>query len=825
MILGAVVLARLDRQLTLQSQAQSDNLVWNLTQVEVDLQRLQIALLVARLSGANQAALGRVAQNFDILFSRVQTIRHGTAVADLPIRQTEGWRRLAGPHGLMDQLQEVLDHDPAQLGAKLDRFSQLAGQVQPLIHHAVTGSLQSAAETADAAKSELRATLMVFAGALLLTIGALALFLLTIHLQGRALAARARKLEHALRSQRLMIEAAQDGVLVIADNGRVIVANKVTEALLGPPLQPKRRRHLSDHLDPEVSALTACTQRQTIIRRADGARIPVELTMRSMRSPDSRSFRIAFLRDLSDQIDRETRLARALAAARAGEEAKARFVAVMSHEMRTPLSGLLSALDLLRATPLDPAQADLVGIMEACGHTTLEQVNNVLELTQLTAQDKGHAALDFDLRGLLQPLVRQFQARAQQHDTALTLETGPNGRVQLHAPLQLVKRVVGNLLSNAVKFTQGGRIVVSCLCTPAETPGKMLCQISVSDTGIGISAADFQRIFHAFETLDSTFSRTQDGSGLGLGIAKMAAEALGGRITVDSTPGKGSRFALSFEAALAPPAAPPAALAPPEPVAPKLAGLRLLLAEDNEINRLLLVRQLERLGHQVVAVADGAAAVEEIQLDQPFDVVLMDVSMPKMDGMTATRLLRGEDACLPIIALTAHADENRRAEFRAAGMDDVITKPVDMAHLQEVMAAFAHRTPPGLPSDQPRPAPLLIDDQVFDDLIQSLGADFLRQTLTRFAAEVDTALAAIAAAQSAGEAEQLALLAHREAGSAAMLGFAALAAALRKLETAARTDPIASLGAQIESLGPLHAAGLSEITRRLSLWSAEGRPL
>ncbi len=817
-VVSFLVFGEIDRQLERNKEAQSDNRTWALAQIEVDLQRLQIALLEAELNGAGKTQIDRINVAFNILFSRVELVRTARSLDSLPMRTSEGWRRLTDASGLMPVMADILDHHPDRLVANLPRLYALTAATAPELRASITDSLTATVEASDATRESFRASLLVFSSSLMFIMGVMAILLLAIFQQGRVQSRHARMLGQAVRNLRTTIEASHDCVLLIDDTGMIAAWNHVGAEMLGLTASLARRRW-QDHLGTEgVAGLEHCTRQQIQCRRVDGSELPAELTVVSTVTPMGRPFRVAFLRDMSEQLSRERRLADALSIARSGEEAKARFVAVMSHEMRTPLNGLLSAVELLdTTTELDDQQRWLVEIMRGCGQATLEQVNNVLELTHLASSEgSSYAMADFALHDQLQAQVQQFQAGALRHGNVLQLEAPPGDRTTIRAPLQLLRRVVNNLLSNAVKFTQDGEITVGYEVAPGDRPGHILCHIHVTDTGIGVAAADLDRIFHNFETLDSSYSRVQEGSGLGLGIVKLAAEALKGRISVDSSPGQGSRFTLSFQAETA-------AMGPdtvlPVPVPAMGEGLlRILIAEDNEINRTLLVRQLERFGHDLVAVRNGEEAVEAVETDEPFDVVLMDISMPRMDGVTATRLLRHSEGGrhLPIIALTAQADQRRIEQFRAAGMNEIIAKPADTARLLATIAKVMTEVTRG--ESRPLPEPVspalpqsLINPARLREMAEDMGQDFLRGIVGRFSAEMDLALTEITAAQARGDSPALAQLAHHAAGSTAVLGFDALGRELRAIEDISLAQGAAATKAVVGRLSATYAASRAEL--------------
>lgn len=848
------VFLEIDRQLDRSATAESDNRTWVLAQLEVDLLRYERSLYAAQ-ADQSKPRLDDVRLAFDILYSRVDLVGRAPTLDSLPLRQSKGWLELSGPGGLIETTVPVIDSADSELQAGIPELIARMPPVTRDVRQAVVESLAKSMDSGDEARHDLRNSLRAFTMALIIIMVVMALLLLAIYFQGRTQSRHAKMLELAVHNLRTMIDSSQDAVLMIDADQNVTGSNRAGEVMLGLTFSRRAPVRLADMLsDDEGGELTAGTRRRMTCRRADGSKFPVEATLARARTATGQSFSIAFLRDMSEQLEHERSLAEARNAAMQGDEAKARFLAVMSHEMRTPLNGLLSATELLTSTTdLDDEQQWLVSIIRTCGQSTLEQVNNVLELTRLAASDgQEYPVTDVALGPTLRALVQQFQPEALRRGSSVDLigpDEGSAPIVKLAQPL--LRRVLVNLLSNAVKFTEHGRITLELSTEPTSDPNRVALRIAVRDTGIGIAEADLERIFRNFETLDSSYSRMQEGSGLGLGIAKLAAEAMGGHFEVASRPGEGSCFTLVMEAEVA---AAPTRPAVPERIARGGAGerpLHILIAEDNQVNRILLVRQLERYGHVVTAVCDGQEALET-GLAQPFDIVLMDVSMPRMDGLTASRLLRerGLPKAVPIFAVTAQAQPDRVHQFKAAGMTEVVTKPVNIDALNRLMQQRVGPVSPmqelRMPAPPPRasePAPEsaaapaapsasapallataepitksdkpLLDDRILAELEEDMGRDFIGMMADRFSADMSSALGEAQAALEGADHGELARVAHRSAGAAAVLGLAALADELRALERAAPTEGNGMLSARCARIRDL--SGQSEARLRAAL--------
>ncbi|MBL8643851.1 MAG: response regulator [Rhodospirillaceae bacterium] len=445
---------------------------------------------------------------------------------------------------------------------------------------------------------------------------------------------------------------------------------------------------------------------------------------------------VGTFQDITAQHVAETQLNEARAKAEIASKAKSSFIAIMSHEIRTPLTGILGMADLLLGESLSQHQKALVERLLRSGRVLLDLINDVLDFSKIEANKLTLDRIPFFPAEIFQSVQDVLEPIAKERGLELSFSVGDGLDQQMLGDPKRLRQVLMNLTGNALKFTETGGVTVTADIEPGKPGAETTLFISVVDTGIGISAADQQNLFKPYVQAEHSGATRIVGTGLGLSICRLLVEAMGGQITVVSSEGAGSSFTFSIKLQRHDAKAPATQAMAQASAEKALPPLNILVAEDNETSRYLIEAMLERKGHTVHAVENGALAVEAVKAGQ-FDIILMDMQMPVMDGKDAVRAIRnlgGAFMDLPIIALTADMVDENRSTYFDAGVNAIVGKPVDWAALDAEIrlqlgdAEDTHFSGRG-PDDAP---PAQIDYAALEAVADLLGAEKFKNLLDTF---------------------------------------------------------------------------------------------
>ncbi|RZL28417.1 MAG: response regulator, partial [Sphingomonas sp.] len=521
--------------------------------------------------------------------------------------------------------------------------------------------------------------------------------------------ALASALEDSATRFRLITEQASDIIALIGFDGICSFMSPASTTILGIPpedivgTRPIDLTHLDDRVlidqyrrDLRCGAIGPGASLRFRMARADGAYIWIEASSRLATMSDVPAV-VTVWRDVSAQVGIEAEIKAARAEAEAASAAKAGFLANMSHEIRTPMNGVIGFAELLLTSELTDEQRRDASLIAESGRAMMKLLNDILDLSKIEAGQLDVVTEPFDLPHAIKACGKLLTPSALQKQLSFAIVVEDKVPQMILGDALRIRQIVLNLLGNAIKFTEQGGVTVTVSIDDRMPEPRLL--IKVADTGIGIAPERQASIFEEFVQADHSITRRYGGTGLGLAISNRLAKLMGGDITLMSVPGSGTTVTVSLPvntAALKP--ALPKAAQPTVTVAPRPA--RILLAEDHEVNQLLVRAMLARGGHDVTIVVDGQAAVDAIRASNgvgtPYDLVFMDMQMPVMDGLAATRAIRAmespQNARLPIIALTANAFSADLDTCREAGMDDHVAKPVAMETLLAAVARWSGHT-------------------------------------------------------------------------------------------------------------------------------------
>ena len=485
---------------------------------------------------------------------------------------------------------------------------------------------------------------------------------------------------HSIDSRGQLVQVSQFWADALGYTPDEMVGRKSTDFLT-----EASRAYATGTVLPAFSKSGRCHNVDYEFVRKDGSILPVLLSATAEYDADGHFMRsLAVIFDNTEAKKSQQALEQKAQEALDANAAKSRFLASMSHEIRTPMNAVLGFANLLLRSDLSPSDLRKVNAIVNAGENLMVLLTDLLDLSHIESGQMQIAEEPFDLTELLDEIQLAWQNVAVNKGLVLRTYADPSVPTRVISDGGRIHQILNNYLSNAIKFTDSGRVSLSVTAKPARDPESVLLRFEVGDTGCGLSDEQIGKLFQPFVQARGGFAKQQGGWGLGLSICSQFAELLGGTVGVESEVGRGSTFhvevpvRLEYSRSLS--------LLEAD-AADELSRLRVLVAEDNPLNQLLLTEMLATIGHQAVVVEDGLSAVKHVQ-ERPVDLVLMDITMPGMDGIEATERIRALDderRCTPIIAVTANTGPGAKSQYLDLGMDDYVPKPVDLDQLSDAI--------------------------------------------------------------------------------------------------------------------------------------------
>ena len=527
------------------------------------------------------------------------------------------------------------------------------------------------------------------------------------------------------------------------------------------------------------------------------------------------------MRDLYDALRQRSesalalerdKLARAKEAAEAASHAKGEFVASISHEMRTPLNAIIGMTGLLLDAEPEPEDLELVETIRSSGETLLALINDVLDFSKIESGKLELERTPFEIEACVRESLDLVTTAAQHKGVELGFDIAPRTVEWCLGDVSRVRQVLVNLLSNAVKFTEEGSVIVRVSSSGTSSEGYAVC-FAVHDTGIGISPERLEAVYEPFSQGDASTSRRYGGTGLGLAISRHLVDLMGGRLEASSVEGRGSvfYFTLPLPATTGPGSRPDERAADPaerfrlDHDLGRRQPLRILVAEDNAVNQRVILQLLERMGYRADLAADGEEVLAALER-QPYDLVLMDVRMPELDGIETSRRIRARPDHYPqprIVALTAGVMDTDREVCFEAGMDEYISKPVRVSDLQEALLRCGRVLGPEVDTSRTTPRPVPAGNEileVLEELEEAASREVVVEIIDTFLDSVPQQVNAIVDAVEVGSIADVQSLAHTLRGGGGTIGAHRMAALCASLEECCDRGSLRGAGAYAKAL-------------------------
>ena len=791
-LLLAVMVKSLVSQVQDLSRAAGDNTQWSISQIDTEFANLDAILTDQVVAGTYPE--DEVRLRIDIALSRLNIINSGQS-AEIFGESRQAAELITPINAFADRTIAVLDTPGALDAAAVAQLQREVREVRPAVRDIALLGIRLGAERSEARRAQFASQLIWTGGtaiALLILMAALMVVLDRLLLRA---ARRDAALSASSKQLSSTVAASLDAIVTADVEGRIIGFNRAAESVLGwqrdeiigltmeETFIPHRMRDahhngMRRYLKTGQPRVVDAGRVELAALRKSGEEFPVELNITTAQNGEDVTF-ISYIRDISERKINEQKLIDARDRAERTDKAKSQFLAVMSHEMRTPLNGILGVLDLLKTTSLNDQQTRYANIATSSSEVLLEHVNEALDITRIETGNLQLNLQEFRLTALMQGVIDMFEPLAQEKGLSITLDIAPAMRGPYLADAGRIRQILTNLIGNAIKFTERGGITVDV--TGIHGPDTSSLRFAVTDTGIGIAPDQHELVFEDFFAHAPAEGRQARGDGLGLSISRRIARAMEGDVSVKSAEGAGSTFVLSLPLKRSETVSEKAPTTG-ENNQPNHKVCSVLIVEDNPINRNVLSDMLHSMGHFVQEAVNGADAIERAKTTA-FDVIFMDISMPVMNGIEATRHLRADgdrNADTLIVGLTAHGREEYREQAVAAGMDRFHTKPIRLDALQSVLSEVSAGPISKLDGAQ--------YPEALKEMIDLLGPDKVQATADAFFQEMVDLFDLLRAQGTISDQATLAEAAHKAKGAASLLGQSDLEAILFDMETQARAE-------------------------------------
>lgn len=776
------------------SRAAEDNMQWSISQIDTEFANLDATLTqqIATQSFSEEEVRLRV----DIALSRLNIINSGRA-AEIFGTSPEAADVIKPINAFAADAIALVDAPGPLSGAGLSALHGLVRDVRPYVREIALLGVRLGAAQSEARRTEFANQLTRTGSIAIALVILMALLMLFLDRLLQRSAQRDAALSASSKQLASTVAASLDAIVSADDTGRIVDFNASAERIFGwardeiigltmeETFIPHRMRDahsngMKRYLKTGKPHVVDAGRVELEGLRKSGEEFPIELNITTTKVGDKTTF-IAYIRDISARKINEQKLIDARDRAQRTDKAKSQFLTVMSHEMRTPLNGILGVLDLLKTTPLDDQQRRYARIATSSSEILLEHVNEALDITRIETGELQLNPQDFGLTDLMQGVVDVFDPLAKEKNLSLQLDIERAMRGPYHGDAGRIRQVLTNLIGNAIKFTDDGGITIGVSGIHGQDTSSL--RFEVADTGIGIPADQHEQVFEDFFARARGEGRQARGDGLGLSISRRIARAMDGDISLKSDHGAGSVFTFTLPLLRSAPATQNKRTTDKDHIAP-VRPCKVLIVEDNAINRSVLSDMLTAMGHAVQEAENGAEGVKQAH-QETFDLIFMDISMPVMDGIEATQHLRQQDGPntkTTIVGLTAHGREEYRESAVAAGMDRFQTKPIRLDALKTIIAEVAQRNSPKLQTAH--------KSEALTEMIDVLGRDRVAKTTMTFLSELQSLIAALRGLGEGADTTALGETAHKAKGAAALLGQDDLRDLLETLEQQARAGAL-----------------------------------